>query len=46
VARVLENVGEYALRRLSYGKDLVLESLSVLSRRIFPTDSNGPQNSR
>jgi len=36
VSEVLAGIGEYTVRRLSSGKDLVLESFSLISRRIFP----------
>lgn len=36
VSTVLVGIGDYTLRRLNYGKDLVLEGVSVLTRRVFP----------
>jgi MFS family permease len=36
VSEVLAGIGEYTVRRLSSGKDLVLESFNLISRRIFP----------
>lgn len=36
VADVLASIGEYTVRGLSSGKDLVLKSFNLISRRIFP----------
>lgn len=35
VAYVLEGIGQFTARRLSAGRDLVIEGITVLSRRIF-----------
>jgi MFS family permease len=39
VAQVLEGIGEFTLRGLSIGRNLVLEGLGAISQRFFPGDN-------
>ena len=41
VAEVLEGIVQFTLRQLDYGKDMVLESVTFLSRRVFPPRNGG-----
>lgn len=40
IRQVLEGIGDYTLRSLSYGRELIMDSISFISRRLFPGEGN------